>query len=97
MKRGMNGPTYCIILQAKPQPVDPGSRLQILLKLALRSFGFRCERVEEIPATVTESVTKGNTPASTLTMASTVNTGEAGRQKRSRKRRSPRYVIQKPD
>ncbi len=89
----VNQPTYRIILRAQPQTVEPGARLQRLLKVALRSFGFRCKRVEEI----TPTVTKGNTPANLLTMASIGSNGDTGSQKRSRKRKSPRNVVQKPD
>jgi hypothetical protein len=31
-------------------PPEPARRLAGLLKVALRSFGFRCLRVEELPA-----------------------------------------------
>lgn len=50
----MSNRTYKIVLRAQPQSVDPGARLQRLLKLALRSFGFRCIGVEEMPPTVTK-------------------------------------------
>jgi len=45
---------FRIELKSKPDPVDAGARLQRLLKVALRSFGFRCKRIEEIKPTVTK-------------------------------------------
>ena len=49
----MTNPTYRIILRAQPQSVDPGARLQRLLKLALRSFGFRCVDVRKLEGETT--------------------------------------------
>jgi len=40
--------TFKLILRAMPSSVDVYSRLKRLLKLALRSYDFRCVRVEEI-------------------------------------------------
>lgn len=54
----MSNPSYRIELKSLPDTVDAGARLQRLLKCALRSFGFRCKRIEEIPPTVT----KGDDP-----------------------------------
>ena len=40
--------SYKITLQVLQHPVDPGARLQRLLKLALRRCFFRCVNIEEI-------------------------------------------------
>lgn len=45
----MKKPIFKIVLRAEPHPAgDVNSRLKLLLKLALRSFGFRCLGVESI-------------------------------------------------
>ncbi len=48
----MNPPprTFKLILRAMPSDVDVNSRLKRFLKTALRSYNFRCVRVEEIKA-----------------------------------------------
>lgn len=70
----MSNPTYRIEFRALASPIDPDARLQRLLKAALRSYGFRCKRIEEITSTVTKSDT-------VTAMASTVSNGEAGQPK----------------
>ncbi len=40
--------TFKLILRAMPSDVDVYSRLKRFLKMALRSYNFRCVRVEEI-------------------------------------------------
>lgn len=57
----MSNPIYRITLRALPQSIDPGSRLQRLLKAALREFGFRCKNIEEVPPSVTSTVTESDT------------------------------------
>lgn len=42
-------PTYRIVLEAELQAVPEIVRLRQLLKLGLRSFGFRCVDVQELP------------------------------------------------
>ena len=45
------GQTWHLILRAEPDPIVPAyCRLRKFLKMALRSYGLRCTRVEEIPA-----------------------------------------------
>jgi hypothetical protein len=46
---GPDPPTYRLILRALPDDVPASVRFRRLLKLALRSFGMRCVRFEELP------------------------------------------------
>ena len=39
---------YRLVLRVMPGDVDATTRLKQLLKLALRRFGFRCVRVEQV-------------------------------------------------
>ncbi len=39
---------YVVTLEAQPQAIPGVIRLRRLLKLALRSYGFRCRRIEQI-------------------------------------------------
>ena len=50
-------PTYRLVIEALPNTIDPTIRLRSLLKTALRRFGFRCVRVEEVKDEAVE--TKG--------------------------------------
>jgi hypothetical protein len=42
-------PTFRLVLRAVPGGGPVEVRLRSLLKVALRAFGFRCVKVEEVP------------------------------------------------
>jgi hypothetical protein len=58
----MSKPTYRVVLEALPDAVPHACRMRRLLKMALRSFGFRATAFEELPP-VTPAATPGRPPA----------------------------------
>jgi hypothetical protein len=41
-------PIYTLVLRAEPNNTDPVRNLRLLLKAALRRFGFRCVEITEV-------------------------------------------------